>query len=631
MRDYASLEELLLEDLSLPGHTKDRIITSDCSVPFVARTQLAASFLKKLCPLGNSKAADDAALIKFKSINDSLPMGPWSLVVNNEAESCWYDYFRDNLRVALEPDIGSLIDCFPEPFSGSPELGDREFRKVGSVFDVSFIREHMGVGPGAAQKADSRCMFTKLFESQMTYTNDDLIMWYRSALAETGLWADAEMQRFQSYGFARVPGGKIFFASKNAEISRTCCTEASVNMLIQKAIGAFVEVRLEEHFGISLSTQPDLNRELARIGSIDGSVATVDLISASDCMGLHMLRRDLPDGFLKTAILKARSERAVLPDGSSVELNMVSTMGNGFTFPLQTLLFACAIRACYQVMGFPCVCPRTQFGVFGDDLIVRRETYDFVCRMLSAIGFQVNVKKSFNAGEFRESCGSDYYRGFNVRGVFVTTLETPQDVCSAINRLHRWSARHGLLLPKTMALLMTWTRDMRVPVSESDDAGVKVPFELTQPKLTANYWFKYRSWRKRARKMQLNELDGSIIEVVEGGDVVELGNQAGLAVSFLSGHTRRRERALITETDIGPDGFVQKMDPQLYPGISIPLRDLVGERTRYKVVSNSLPFWDWLGDPKTSEFVPDGGCYRRSRERVRYDDWRNVVLASFNQ
>jgi hypothetical protein len=419
------------------------------------------------------------------------------------------------------------------------------------------------------------------------------------------------------FGFTKVSGGKLFFAPKNAEISRTCNTEPNLNMLVQKAVGAFLEVRLRKHFGISLETQPDLNRELARRGSIDGSFGTIDLVSASDSMGLYMIQRDLPDGALKGAIMNSRCERAVLSNGSSVKLNMVSTMGNGFTFPLQTLVFACAVRAVYQVMGFPCTDPGAHFGVFGDDICVRRETYQFLCRMLTKLGFQVNDDKSYNTGPFRESCGNDYYLGYNIRGVYVRSLETPQQVCSLINRLHRWSATHMVMLPKTLALLKTWMGKqlLLVPPSEADDAGIHVPFELTKPKLDSRYWFKYRYYKKRVRKMEL-------VENETGSD--RDFNNPGLAVTFLAGHTRRRDIVFETENS---SIWAKSSDWTL----RIPIRDRIGARSRYTVASSSLPWWDWVRLPKkpnSRTLWEEDESLRQPLAGLSYDAWRGVVTAT---
>jgi len=592
MRDYASLYSKLLHDLAIEAPGVDPIF-SDMDPRLAAKVALASSFFKKLAPAGNAVAADIAALDKFLSINAALPVS-WRFEAKSEAESCFWDYFCDHLNQVC----GTYLS------EGSFSLDD--------------IREGMMTGPGAAQKADATTFYSKMFESTMSYTNPGLIPYYRAALVETGFWCDAEKARNTKYGFTQVEGGKLFFAPKNSEISRTCCTEAHLNMLVQKSIGAYLERSCLSYFGISLSTQPDLNRKLARIGSIDGSFGTIDLTSASDSISVQLIQSAIRPSFFKAMLMMSRSERLVLPDGSIVEPRMISTMGNGFTFPLQTVIFASAVRAVYQLMGFPCFCPATQFGVFGDDIIVRREAYHFVVAMLNKLGFSVNDGKSFVYGPFRESCGHDYFRGVNIRGVYIRSLETPQEVYSAINRLNRWSAIHDVRLPNTIALLMSWVRDMRVPPTESDDAGIHVPFKATIPKVTNNYWFKYRCFVRRNRKFEFTEPDSNEHSV----------NPDGMAVGFLSGHIRRRDIS-ITSTVVhpGPIGPVADRWSTLSGWtMSSSIRARRGERSRYQVVNKSLPYWDLHADTKMHD--DDGREYWRPALTGRSRQlWEELTVA----
>lgn len=602
MRDYDGLFSKLLFDLGL-SEMPDGHIYSDMDPQMAARVALASSFYKKLCPNGNSQSADAAALEKFERINASLPDCPVDFDASNEAESCFYDYFKNSLAVALQPECTELTAKLAE---------EAQSFEIEETFDMEFIRENMMVGPGSAQKADSTSMVHKLFMGEMSYCNPYLIPLYRSALAGTGSWADAEMHRFQKFGYTKVKGGKLFFAPKNAEISRTCCTEPNLEMLFQKAAGAFIELRLGRHFGISLSEQPDFNRELARRGSLDGSFGTIDLVSASDSIGLQRLLRYFPTGFLKTILMASRCETAVLPDGRDVVLRMISTMGNGFTFPLQTIIFACVVRAAYDVMGFPCKSPRDQFGVFGDDIVVRHEAYDFVCRMLVKLGFEVNVRKSFNSGNFRESCGHDYVSGVNIRGVYCRSLETPQEVYSIINRLLRWGATHDVYLKTVLSELRSWVREMRVPPSEADDAGIKVPTKLMPfTKVDDAYWYRYRCYVRRLKRVQLDEPDGPATPF----------NPDGIAVGFLSGHLRRRDFSLQSE----------HLNPWLTPAgwaFSVTLRDELGSRARYKIAHKSLPYWDYQPDPKMVDFHGKEGAWRQSREGLSRMRWEAHVVAT---
>jgi len=273
-----------------------------------------------------------------------------------------------------------------------------------------------------------------------------------------------------------------------------------------------LEERLKFHFGIDLAEQPYINRELARIGSMNDDLVTIDLSSASDTIGYKMLQDALPrETFMWFDFL--RSPSVQLPDGSVEKLHMISSMGNGFTFPLETVIFTCVVAAVYRIMGIPM--KRTQyswdlsprelahrtglkrrfghefkdelcqarweygnFGVFGDDIIVTKEASRLVCRLLRLLGFQVNSDKSFFEGPFRESCGGDFFQGVPTRGVYIKSLRSMASRYVAINRLNEWSAVTGIQLPRAVRYLVKTVRKIYVPLHEADDAGIKVASRL---------------------------------------------------------------------------------------------------------------------------------------------------------
>jgi hypothetical protein len=308
------------------------------------------------------------------------------------------------------------------------------------------------------------------------------------------------------FGIKILPGNKLFHVPKNNDISRCACTENILNMVFQKAIGAFLESVLAEFFNISLKTQPDHNRELAYLGSIDGSFATIDLSSASDSISLALVESICPNDLLGWLHL-TRSSVTVLPDGSTVPMNIISTMGNGFTFPLETMIFASAVKAVSIHHGIPCIDSKKHYGVFGDDIICRREIAENVISFLNSIGFSVNERKTFIDGPFRESCGVDVYRGYFTRGVYIYSLETVPDIYSAVNRLVRWSARHKVPLTRTIGfLLKNIGRIDRVPFHEDDCSGLKVPRSCC-PKARRSVYgsFLYRKWVQKIRRIAVPE------------------------------------------------------------------------------------------------------------------------------
>lgn len=110
-------------------------------------------------------------------------------------------------------------------------------------------------------------------------------------------------------------------------------------------------------------------------------------------------------------------------------------MGNGFTFPLETLLFYSLVRACCG--------NEATVSVYGDDIICPVENIPLVFEVLQACGFLVNTSKSFWSGPFRESCGKDFLFGSDVRPLYVKRTLSAADAFV----LHNGYVRRGMVEP----------------------------------------------------------------------------------------------------------------------------------------------------------------------------------------
>jgi len=133
-----------------------------------------------------------------------------------------------------------------------------------------------------------------------------------------------------------VPGNRITTVPKNAKTERIIAIEPSMNGYVQHGIGRLIRLRLKR-VGVDLDDQR-LNQTLARQGSIDGSLATIDLSAASDSVSLELVERLLPPDWVD-AIKLSRSPEGVLPDGTRNVYQKVSSMGCGYTFELESLIF----------------------------------------------------------------------------------------------------------------------------------------------------------------------------------------------------------------------------------------------------------------------------------------------------
>jgi hypothetical protein len=136
--------------------------------------------------------------------------------------------------------------------------------------------------------------------------------------------------------------------------------------------------------------------------------------------------------------------RARLPDGSIIPLKKFASMGSALCFPVESLVFYTAILAIRaSIQGrFPSARLLRSLAkdvfVYGDDLIVPAHEASAICDGLETLGFKVNQRKSFWTGKFRESCGKEYFDGFDVSVVkvryhFPTSRKDATEVISLIS------------------------------------------------------------------------------------------------------------------------------------------------------------------------------------------------------
>ena len=192
----------------------------------------------------------------------------------------------------------------------------------------------------------------------------------------------------------------------------------------QGVLHAMTEVLTEERYSLESGTfswmDQTPNRDLARVGSIDGSYATIDLSEASDRVSLQLAESVLSAApFLKEIVLAARSETARLPSGLVFRLRKFASMGSALCFPIESMVFFIIVSIAWA--DYRDIAPVNlrwgdlpPFRVFGDDLVVPKEVVPFLLARLELYGLKVNSRKSFTTGHFRESCGSDWYRGHDV-------------------------------------------------------------------------------------------------------------------------------------------------------------------------------------------------------------------------
>jgi len=269
-----------------------------------------------------------------------------------------------------------------------------------------------------------------------------------------------------------VPGNRFASVEKDAETKRAITCEPALNLLVQRAHGIAIRDALLR-VGIDLRDQT-VNQRQAQACVFDGR-ATLDIKNASNSISYELVKTLLPWEWFER-LLACRSHVTILPDGSELNLEFFSSMGNGFTFELETLIF----WALAEVLGANPV-------VYGDDIIIDADLADDVVALYSHVGFETNPDKSFTSGWFYESCGKHYYLGVDVSPHLVRgdlSARTPMDVLTDINGLRRWQMRifgelRGLERP-LLELLPRPLRRLQIPDGYGDGGVVVFDVNRTQ-------------------------------------------------------------------------------------------------------------------------------------------------------
>lgn len=314
--------------------------------------------------------------------------------------------------------------------------------KIGKVlgpFDWNEASSYFDFGPGATTSLSRRKAST---ENKLHFGIDVTPGALHLAEAVWSFnrgWKSALSENHAVYPRV-VRGSRIVTVPKNAKTDRVIAIEPDMNMFVQKGVGRMIRNRLRRA-GLDLNRCWLDNHELAREGSLSGSYATIDLKSASDSISKKLVEWLLPPDWYE-ALSLCRSSQAVLPSGEWATLQKFSSMGNGYTFELESLIFwglVQAVMACSKVHPTHML-EKGRISVFGDDIIVPVCWYDEVTSILQHAGFTVNVKKTFKDGPFRESCGKHYFRGCDVTPFYLREeASTCLTLIHALNKAREWS------------------------------------------------------------------------------------------------------------------------------------------------------------------------------------------------
>jgi len=242
-------------------------------------------------------------------------------------------------------------------------------------------------------------------------------------------WGEASAARGDVINWVR--GNRFFTVPKSALTRRSCAKEPSLNVYFQLGLGSELRRRLKRR-GLDLDNGQEAHRKSAQESSYDNSSCTIDLSSASDTVSEALVRAFLPPGWFNH--LSDLRSPFTWVKGRWHRLEKFSSMGNGFTFELETVVFTAICMSAMQGHAIPGV----NLLVYGDDIIVPREFVREVLACLRFCGFTPNQEKTFEDGNFRESCGGDFFCGLPARAHYLKDYPNePQQLISLANGIQR--------------------------------------------------------------------------------------------------------------------------------------------------------------------------------------------------
>lgn len=210
----------------------------------------------------------------------------------------------------------------------------------------------------------------------------------------------------------QLRSSKLICVPKSWKKKRTICAEPSLLQYMQQGLlrafdcmfcrDPYLRRRINLH-------DSDRNRNLAWLGSLNGELDTIDLSAASDSVHLDAIW-SFPST-VREALICTRCDSCTLPNKQTIHLRKFASMGSAVTFPVECLIFAAIVEQSIIEAGDD---PRkSDYSVYGDDIVVEHIYTERVIRNLELFGFRVNTDKTFhrqlpNVGFYRESCGGEY-------------------------------------------------------------------------------------------------------------------------------------------------------------------------------------------------------------------------------
>ena len=349
-----------------------------------------------------------------------------------------------------------LADCFNSAEMALLKIARKLVKRVLGSLDINEIFDHSGPGPGSSfgttqNKTGAYYKYLDKENYHITWRGEKFLpgliwqddLWVR-ALGKTNRSTLSEYLEWSSLNVNTIPGNRLMTVPKTAKTDRPISIEPGLLLMLQKGAGSSIRRKLKRA-GIDLDHQAVYHGEAVKL--YWSEISTIDLSSASDTISEALVEALLPGNWYRF-LDDIRSPFTRLPHGEWYRTQKFSSMGNGFTFELETLIFwaiSSAVVIANRQRGLKQLSfkqlPRANFhrlhvSVFGDDILCHKNDYVQICRWLQTFGFTVNSRKSFSGERaFKESCGVNTLYGYRLPVFNLKRLDTWTDVFVLVNSL----------------------------------------------------------------------------------------------------------------------------------------------------------------------------------------------------
>lgn len=501
----------------------------------------------------------------------------YSQIVNCEFNPEWYNRFEDArdsllatelLRKHADLETGIDLDnaCIEKFFASeetcrttndlffSPALlpdyavllaARKKIEKILGEFCPFEFVDCSGWGPGSTLRVKRReASFANKFRHQLECTPASYHFIKTWIAAQFPHWAP---------DFRIYEGSKIITVPKSAKTNRVIAVEPSGNLYFQKGVGSMIRKRLKR-YNIDLNDQTR-NQDLACKASRGSSLATVDFSAASDTISYWLVEFLLPKTWFDV-MDRLRSQRGLLND-KFVQFEKFSSMGNGFTFELESLIFYSLAKSFvpsdHELSPF--------ISIYGDDLVCPSEFIEGLTTLFRTCGFSLNKLKSYHTGYYRESCGHHYWDGQRICPTYIrSSMKSTDSLIKVHNQATRTHACNfgdefeQLGLTKPIRILRNILQRQQVPMvpPHFGDQGIVVPFDVALPSVSRKHGYGWKVGIRLSKKtISIEEDKAFYLEKLYG---LHLGRDAAVPSDHSLGNERRRNSDRVyVKTTWSPD------------------------------------------------------------------------------